>query len=151
MMPGKHSILWIALIAMLVAGCGSGLGGRSYSRSDARKAYKVTYGEVYAVHEVNIEGEYTQLGTLGGGLIGYSIGRSGSGTRVTGAVGGVAGAVAGREVEKAATSLDGLEITIDMDRGDTLVIVQSNDVSFAPGDRVKVLLGRGNEARVVKQ
>lgn len=151
MMARKLPILWIALIAMLVAGCGSGLGGRSYSRSDARKAYKVTYGEVYAVHEVGIEGEYSQLGTLGGGLIGYSIGRSGSGTRVTAAVGGVAGAVAGREVEKAATSLDGLEITVDMNNGDTLVIVQANDVGFSPGEKVRVLRGRGNEARVVKR
>ena len=147
----KESVIWFALIAMCLAGCGSGLGGRSYSRSDARKAYKVTYGEVYAVEGVHIEGEYTQLGTMGGGLVGYSIGRSGSGGRVAGAVGGVAGAVVGREVETAATSLDGVEITVEMDRGDTLVIVQSNDVSFAPGEKVKVLLGRGSEARVVKR
>ena len=145
------SFLWIALMAILLAGCGNGLGGRTYSRSDARQAYKVSYGEVFDVHEVDIEGEYSQLGTLGGGLIGYSIGRSGSGTRVTGAVGGVAGAVVGREVEKAATSLDGLEITVDMDRGDTLVIVQANDVGFSPGEKVRILRGRGNEARVVKR
>jgi outer membrane lipoprotein SlyB len=147
----KMPILWIVLITSCLLGCGSGLGGRSYSRSDARTAYKVTYGEIYAVEEVHIEGEYTQLGTMGGGLVGYSIGRSGSGGRVTGAVGGVAGAVVGREVEKAATSLNGVEITVEMDRGDTLVIVQANDVSFTPGEKVQVLLGRGNEARVVKR
>jgi outer membrane lipoprotein SlyB len=151
MMSRRFSILWVVLIALPLCGCGNGLGGRSYSRSDARQAYKVSYGEVFDVHPVAIEGEYTQLGTLGGGLVGYSVGRSGSGGRVTGAIGGVAGAVVGRETEKAATSLDGLEITIDMDRGDTLVIVQANDVSFSPGEKVRVLRGRGNEARVVKR
>ena len=61
-----------------------------------------------------------------------------------------AGAVAGREIEKAATRESGLEITVDMDRGDTLVIVQSDEVVFQPGERIRVLFGRGDEARVVK-
>lgn len=153
-MHGQHvlRVRVLVIVGLLcgLAACANSLGGRSYSRSDARQAYRVRFGEVTAVESVSIEGEYTSLGTMGGGLVGYSIGRSGSGTRVTGAVGGVAGAVAGREVEKAATTEHGLEITVAMDRGDTLVIVQSADVEFSPGDRVKVLLGRGNEARVVE-
>ncbi|MGB5249846.1 MAG: hypothetical protein WBO47_09485, partial [Gammaproteobacteria bacterium] len=59
-------------------------------------------------------------------------------------------AVAGRGVEKAATAENGLEISVEMDNGGVLLIVQSDDVSFAPGERVRVLRGRGDEARVLK-
>lgn len=147
----------IAGLALLIAvsGCARGLGGGDYSRRDARQAYRVQYGAVVATRPVKIEGEYTNLGTLGGGTVGYSLGRvigdgDGDGSRVAGAVGGVAGAVAGREVEKVATTEAGLEITLDMDRGDSLVIVQSSDVGFRAGERVRVLFGGRNEARVLK-
>jgi outer membrane lipoprotein SlyB len=140
-------------LLLLAAACAGGLGGRDYDRSDARQAYRVEWGKVASVAPVKIEGQYTELGTAGGAAVGYSLGRvigDGSGSRVAGAVGGVAGAVAGREIEKAATSEAGLEIMVDMDRGDTLVIVQSADVDFQTGERVRVLFGRGDEARVVK-
>jgi outer membrane lipoprotein SlyB len=131
----------IAGLALLIAvsGCARGLGGGDYSRRDARQAYRVQYGAVVATRPVKIEGEYTNLGT-----------GDGDGSRVAGAVGGVAGAVAGREVEKVATTEAGLEITLDMDRGDSLVIVQSSDVGFRAGERVRVLFGGRNEARVLK-
>jgi outer membrane lipoprotein SlyB len=121
----------IAGLALLIAvsGCARGLGGGDYSRRDARQAYRVQYGAVVATRPVKIEGEYTNLGTLGGGTVGYSLGRvigDGDGSRVAGAVGGVAGAVA------------------------ALVIVQSSDVGFRAGERVRVLFGGRNEARVLK-
>ena len=142
-----------AMVTLAVAGCAGGLGGRDYDRGDTRRAYRVEWGRVASVAAVDIEGQYTELGTVGGAAVGYSLGRiigDGSGSRVAGAVGGVAGAVAGREIEKAATSDSGLEIMVDMDRGDSLVIVQTADVVFQPGERVRVLLGNGDEARVVK-
>jgi outer membrane lipoprotein SlyB len=143
----------ILILALTIAACAGGLGGRDYDRGDTRQAYKVEWGKVASVTPVEIEGQYTELGTVGGGAVGYSLGRiigDGSGSRVAGAIGGVAGAVAGREIEKAATSDSGLEIMVDLDRGDTLVIVQSADVSFQSGERVRILFGAGNEARVVK-
>ncbi len=144
----------LSLGVLAVAGCASpSLSGDVYSRSDAGRAMRAHDGEVLGLRRVAIEGEPTALGTSGGGLVGYSLGRvigSGSGSRVAGAVGGVAGAVAGQQVEKAATSENGLEITVDMDRGDVLVIVQSDDVAFAPGERVRVLLGPDGAARVLK-
>lgn len=146
-------ILLVLCLAITSGGCAKSLGGRSYDRGDARQAYAVTFGQVVSVYPVRIEGEAGTLGTAGGAAIGYSLGRligSGSSSRVGGAVGGVAGAVAGREVEKAATAENGFEITVDMDRGGTLLIVQSADVAFAAGERVRVLRGRGDEARVLK-
>lgn len=140
-------------LVIAISGCARGLGGSDYSRRDARQAYRVQYGTVVATRAVTIEGEYTNLGTVGGGAVGYSLGRiigDGDGSRVAGAVGGVAGAVAGRELEQAATTEAGLEITLDMDRGDTLVIVQSSDVDFRAGEQARVLFGGRKEARVLK-
>mgnify|MGYP001821683814 FL=1 len=143
-----------AIILGTASGCATrSLSGDVYNRSDAQKAWRAHWGEVVGVRSVTIEGEPSALGTSGGGLVGYSLGRvvgSGSGSRVAGAVGGVAGAVAGQQVEKAATTEGGIELTVDMDRGDVLVIVQSDDVDFAAGERVRVLLGRGDQARVMK-
>ncbi len=154
-MKVRNTMGYLGMLGMsfLIVACASGLGGRDYDRGDARQAYKVEWGKVATVSVVKIEGQYTELGTAGGAAVGYSLGRiigDGSGSRVAGAVGGVAGAVAGREIEKAVTSDTGLEIMVDMDRGDSLVIVQSADVSFQSGERVRVLFGSGNEARVVK-
>lgn len=140
-------------LALVTCACAGDLGGRTYSRSDAREPYRVRYGEVVAVAPVTIEGEHSSLGTVGGGAVGWSLGRvvgDGSGSRVAGAVGGVAGAVAGREIERAATTESGLEIMVDMDRGDTLVIVQAADEAFAAGERVRILFGGRSEARVLK-
>jgi outer membrane lipoprotein SlyB len=151
----RRFITCLGGLAILVsAGCANpSLSGDVYSRSDAGRAMQAHDGTVRALRRVTIEGEPTALGTSGGGLVGYSLGRvigSGSGSRVAGAVGGVAGAVAGQQVEKSVTTENGLEITVDMDRGDVLVIVQSDDVLFSAGEPVRVLLGRDGAARVLK-
>lgn len=140
-------------LAWLIAGCAGGLGGGDYPRSDARRAMRVHYGEILRVESVRIAGEHSPLGTAGGAAVGYGLGRivgDGRGRVVAGTVGAVAGAVAGRELEEAATAEDGLEITVALDGGGTLVIVQSGEVAFRPGERVRVLRGRGDEARVLK-
>ncbi|MCZ6500542.1 MAG: hypothetical protein O6844_08670, partial [Gammaproteobacteria bacterium] len=66
------------------------------------------------------------------------------------AVGGVVGAVAGQAIEKKITEQDGLEITIEMDNGRVIAIVQAATVDFVDGERVRVLTGRGDRARVLK-
>ena len=151
--PTDMRVTLLIALVLATSACAGDLGGRTYSRSDAREAYRVRYGEVVTVAPVIIEGESSSLGTIGGGAVGWSLGRvvgDGSGSRVAGALGGVGGALAGREVEKAVTTESGLEIMVDMDRGDTLVIVQAADEAFAAGERVRVLFGGRSEARVLK-
>jgi outer membrane lipoprotein SlyB len=151
---GRWTVALVMLAgSLLLTGCADSLGGSDYSRRDARQAYRVLYGEVAGVNPVRIEGEATGLGTAGGAAIGYSLGRvigDGDSGRLAGAVAGTAGAVAGREIEKSLTAEDGLEITVRLDGGETLLIVQSADVAFRVGERVRVLRGQGAEARVLK-
>jgi outer membrane lipoprotein SlyB len=137
----------------LVAACTTPSSGKVYSRSDARTAWSVTEGRVADVKPVQIEGERSVLGTAGGGYVGYELGRvvgDGRGRDLAGAVGAVAGAVAGQAAEERITRQDAFQITVDLDRGETVAVVQAADVSFAPGERVKVLRRGDGAARVSK-
>jgi len=146
-------ILLLAAAGLAIAGCAPPASGRMYSRHEARTAWDVRYGKVIAVDEAVIEGQRTPLGRIGGGLIGYEAGRTvgdGSGSRVAGAVGAVAGAVAGQAIEERATREDAWQFTVELDGGRTIAIVQARDQSFQPGERVKVYMRRDGAARVAK-
>jgi outer membrane lipoprotein SlyB len=140
----------LAVLPLFVA-CASPSSGRVYSREEARTAWTVVEGRVAEVKPVQIEGNRSVLGTAGGGYVGYELGRtlgSGRGRDLAGAVGAVAGAAAGQAVEERATRQDALQITVDLDRGETIAIVQADDVVFEPGERVKVLRRGDGAARV---
>jgi outer membrane lipoprotein SlyB len=143
----------VLVAAALVAGCAPPPGGSVYSRQEVRQAWNVAYGQVAAVGEATIEGRRTAVGRVGGGLIGYEVGRSvggGTGRRIAGAVGAVAGAVAGEAVEEQATRTKGLEITVDLDGGRSIMVVQAADQGFALGERVRVYTRSDGAARVSK-
>lgn len=148
-------ILIVTLLGgtLLVAGCArQSASSQVYPRYDTRTAYDVEYGEVVAVREVEIEGYSTFIGTWGGAVVGQAVGRSAAnsrdGRRVASAVGGVAGAVIGEAIEREATSEVGLEITVELDSGGTVAVVQAADIVFAPGDEARVLFGPQGSARV---
>ncbi len=148
-----RSVLTALLVISVGAGCASSASSKVYPRQQAQQAWTVEYGKVTGVDEVTIEGERSYLGRAGGGYVGYEVGRAvvdGSGRGVAGAVGAVAGAVAGDAVEERATRQPGLQITVDLDEGATVAIVQATDQPFAVGERVKVLRGQRGAARVTK-
>lgn len=145
------SFVLLAAVATLV-GCASSLSGASYSRDQARVAQEVEYGRVEAVRVVAIEGTKSNIGTgagaIAGGVAGAGIG-SGSTTRTVGALAGaILGGMAGAAAEEGLTRQDGLEITVRLDSGRTIAVVQAADVQFRPGDRVRVLYGRDGTTRV---
>lgn len=147
------TILFLASIGLAASGCAPPASGRYYSREEARQAWDVHYGKVAAIDEVVIEGQRTAVGRVGGGFIGYEAGRAvgeGSGSDIAGAVGAVAGAVAGQAAEERITREKGWQITVELDGGRTLAVVQAQDQSFQPGERVRVYMRRGGEARVAK-
>ena len=149
----RNASILLLIAALGTAGCAPPASGRYYSRQEARVAWDVRYGKVAAVDEVVIEGQRTALGRVGGGLIGYQAGRTvgeGSGQDVAAAVGAVAGAVAGRAIEERATREDGWQITVDLDGGRSIAVVQARDQTFRVGERVRVYMRRGGAARVAK-
>jgi outer membrane lipoprotein SlyB len=142
--------------ALLLAGCAASTSGNVYSPRDTRTAWDVDYGKVTDIDTVQIEGEATEVGKIGGGYIGYEAGRAighGQGhpaEDLGGAVGAVAGVLVGSAVEKAATRQDGYQITVELDGGRTIAVVQAKDQAFAVGERVKIFSRRDGAARVAK-
>jgi len=123
--------IWIllvpALLPAILAGCASGLGGGDYERKEARRVYEVKMGVVESVRSVKLEGTASGVGATAGGV-----------------VGGVAGAAA----EEAATRKPGIEITVRLDSGRTIAVVQEDTgEKFAPGERVR-MLESGGQARI---
>jgi len=140
----------ILTVAALLAGCAPGLGGGAYKREEARREQNVRLGMVESVRPVQIEGTRSGIGPAAGavigGVAGSSIGR-GRGSTVGTVLGGVAGGVAGQAAEEMSTRRTGVEITVKLDRGGLVAIVQEADETFKPGERVRIL-SDGHTSRV---
>lgn len=137
----------LMLVAALgVAGCAAGLGGDSYSRTEARRVMNVQYAVVEAVRPVKLEGTKTLVGpgagAAVGGIAGSSVG-GGKGAAVAAVIGAVAGGLAGAAIEEGATRKPGVEITLRMENGrnNNLIAVVQEDAgeNFQVGERVRVV------------
>jgi len=141
----------ITILLLILVGCASSRSGEVYSRDEARRAQTVQMGTVESVKSVQIEGTKTPAGPVAGavvgGVAGSTIGR-GSGRALATVLGAVAGGVAGSVVEEKATQKPGLEITVRLDGGRIISVVQEADVPFAAGDRVRVLTSADGTTRV---
>jgi len=141
----------IGLLAFFLAGCAPSKSGRVYSRDQARVQHSVYYGTVLEVDEVLIEGTKTPLGTIAGGAAGAALGSTiggGSGRTVATVLGGIVGGIAGSAAEEGVTRRDGLELTVELDNGQIISVVQEADDQFGVGDRVRIVKGPGGSTRV---
>lgn len=147
----KTSQLCIIVLASLVlAACASANSGSVYSRDEARKVQTIRTGVVESVRQVRLEGSKTPIGTIAGGAVGGIAGgaaSSGRGGTIAAVIGAVAGGLLGSALEEGITRKDGLEITIKLDGGALVAVVQEADEAFAPGDRVR-LVESGGTTRV---
>ena len=144
MPPLRLTLLAAALIALTA--CASSLSGSTYSRDQARGEMSVRMGVIESVRQVQIEGTRSPVGSIAGGVIGGVAGRNiggGSGSIVGSVVGAVAGGVAGSAIEEGVTRQTGLEITVKLDNGQLIAVTQAADEDFRPGERVRILSGRG--------
>ncbi len=135
-------LILVAALAVLVTACASSNSGSVYKRDDARKVQTVKTGVVESVRLVKLEGTKTPIGTIAGGAIGGIAGGSvghGRGSAVVAVIGAVAGALAGSAVEEVATRKDALEITVKLDGGGLVAIVQEADEQFHPGEKVRIV------------
>jgi len=121
-------------------------------RSASATTQTIDIGTVIAVRDVNIEGNSTNLGTYGGGIMGSAIGSTigrGDGSTIAAAAGAVGGAIVGQKIEKNLTKKIAQEITVEMDDGGRVVVVQEKlEPVFSAGDRVSVLESRAGYSRI---
>jgi outer membrane lipoprotein SlyB len=151
----RSKIGWRGLIAAMavlgLGGCASSLSGDTYHRGEAMRAQSVEMGVVDSVRFVVIEGTRTGVGTAAGAALGGIAGSTiGGGYRANtaGAIGGaVIGGVAGHAIEEGSTRKQGVEVTVRLDQGRMIAVVQEATEEFRPGDRVR-LVSDGYRTRV---
>ncbi len=148
-------ILALFLLATtgFLASCASSRSGQVYSRDQARQEMRVNYGTVREVREVQIEGTQSGVGAVAGGVTGGVLGSmvgGGKGQVLGAVVGALGGAAGGALTEEAVTKKNALEITVELDTGEMLSIVQEADIQLYAGDRVRVLRGNDGSSRVQK-
>ncbi len=143
----KNTQVLIALCMVgLLSACASSKSGDVYTREQTRQAQTVKMGVVESVRQVKIEGTKSGVGTGAGAVVGGVAGNTmggGKGRILTTVVGAVAGGLAGSAAEEGLTRTDGIEITVKLDSGNMIAIVQEATEEFHPGDRVRVLEGGG--------
>ncbi|MGZ8258431.1 MAG: glycine zipper 2TM domain-containing protein, partial [Methylotenera sp.] len=107
-------------------------------------------GIVESVRQVKLEGTKSPIGTVAGGAVGGVAGSTighGRGSTIAAIVGAVAGGIAGAAAEEGITRKDGLEITVKLDGGGLVAVVQEADEPFNAGDKVR-LIESGGTTRV---
>lgn len=147
----KKTGLVIAIMCVVLTGCASSRSGKVYSRDQARRSQTIQMGIVELVHNVLIEGTKSSVGGLAGGAAGAALGStigSGTGKTVAAVFGAIAGGLAGSAAEEKVTQKDAFEITVKLDNGSTIVVVQEADEVFAVGDRVRILKDPDGTTRV---
>lgn len=140
----------VAAGALMLGGCAYHAGSRDYRGYEARGEQAVRFGVVETVREVRVHPRDTGVGSSAGAFLGGVAGsHAGRGSgNIVGFIGGaIIGSIVGHNVEQAANELRGLEVTVLLDSGQYIAIVQGADEAFRAGDRVRVLAGR-NSTRV---
>jgi outer membrane lipoprotein SlyB len=146
----------VLLSGAVLAGCAQPtLTGTTYSRGEVRQAQTVQMGYVESVTPVVIEGRTDGIVGVGtgaavGGILGRGVG-GGRGRDLATVAGVVAGGVAGQRVEEATSRRQGVELTVRLDSGRIVSVVQEADPNqdFWPGQPVRVL-GQGGTMRVTR-
>ena len=151
-MNASTRIFLAAVAAVTIAGCATSKSGSVYSREDALREQTVRMGVVESVREVKLEGTRSGIGpaagAVAGGVAGSSIGH-GRGSALGAIAGAVVGGIAGQAVEQSATKKQGVEVTVKLDSGQMVAVMQEADETFRPGDRVRIL-SDGATSRVTR-
>jgi outer membrane lipoprotein SlyB len=135
----------IALGAALVSGCAYNRGSGDYQGYEVMGEQSVRFGVVETVRDVRISPRNTGIGATSGAFIGGIAGShvgGGSGEIVGAIAGTVLGSIIGYNAEKQVNEVPGVEVTVLLDSGKYIAIVQQAGEPFRSGDRVRVLTGR---------
>ncbi|MFC1468068.1 glycine zipper 2TM domain-containing protein [Verrucomicrobiota bacterium] len=143
----------LTVLAMITTGCATRSSGVTYTTEQARTAQQVAYGTVTGVREVTIQDAETGLGGAAGGVAGGVAGSTigeGKGSTLGAVAGALAGAAIGHMAEKKMRTDAGLEIEVKKENGQIISVVQTADVMFEVGERVRILTGDDGTIRVTK-
>lgn len=141
-------LILISIVSFTLIACATSKSGDVYSRDDARKVQTVRMGVVESIRQVKLEGTKTPIGTIAGaavgGIAGSAVGGNDKVSAIAAVIGAVAGGLAGSAIEEGITREDGIELTIKLDNGTLVAIVQEATEEFKPGERVRLIESNGN-------
>ena len=142
-----NKALIISLILSFGGCANSSLQPDTYDRDSVQKISNVLYGEVVSLKNVEIEGGATS-GSIVGGLVGAATGSNMSDSKpeseIGAVLGGAIGATIGGNLSKNFQSRDGIQLTLNMDDGRTISVVQEvGGYIFSVGDLVEVVTTKG--------
>jgi outer membrane lipoprotein SlyB len=142
------TLILVTAITGALGACATSNSGDVYSREDTRKVQTVRMGVVEGIRQVKLEGTKSPVGTIAGaavgGIAGSTVGGNDKVSAIAAVIGAVAGAVAGAAIEEGITREDGIEITVKLDNGTLIAIVQEATDKFTPGERVRLIESNGN-------
>ncbi len=148
-----YTASFLAGCVLLLAGCTFPSSQPTVARSQVGIVQSLDLGYVLEVRDVIIDGERTVIGVFGGGAIGaaaaHPTGSVGVGEALGQAAAATAGAVVGSAVEEKVTRKRAQELTIQLDNGSTIVVINEiEEAQFRQGDRVQVNSGGWGPATV---
>ena len=137
----------IAMCALALGACAyPPAGPTDYHAYQVAGEQTVRFGVVESVRDVRLHGPNTGVGGATGAAIGMVAGSNvggGSGQIVGAIAGTLLGGIIGSNMEQSVTERQGLEVTVLLDSGKYLAVVQEATEPFRAGDRVRILSGRG--------
>lgn len=147
----KSAAFVIVGVAALGA-CAPTGGGNVVSSQAAGQVSEVEYGTVIDARAVVIQGENNGVGAAAGVVAGAAAGSQiggGQDDRIAaGVAGAVVGGLVGNEVEKAVDRQNGIQYTVRLQSGRTIVVTQGNNPMIPIGARVQVVYDSNGQARV---
>ena len=136
--------------ALALGGCAYNAGSADYRAYETQGEQSVRFGVVETVRPVRIQPANTGVGgtagAFAGGIAGSTVG-GGNGQIVGALAGTILGAIIGSNIEQQSNEIPGVEVTVLLDSGKYIAVVQGADEAFRSGDRVRILSGR-NATRV---
>ncbi|MEO7495510.1 MAG: glycine zipper 2TM domain-containing protein [Massilia sp.] len=103
--------------------------------------YCTNCATIEAVNPIEVNGDGSYLGTIGGGVVGALIGSQigdGNGRTAAQVAGAAAGAYAGRNIERNAKRTHHYEVVLRFPNGGTQTLDYPNDPGFRVGEKVKL-------------
>ncbi len=143
----KLGLVFTAAALLGMGGCASpGFGGADYRGYQTGTEQSVRFGVVESVRVVRVDAQQTGVGATSGAILGGIAGSNvggGSGAAAAAVAGALIGGIIGSHIEADANAGSAIEITVLLDGGRYIAVVQAPDEVFRVGDRVRVLSGQG--------
>jgi outer membrane lipoprotein SlyB len=139
----------LSCTVLLLGGCSNEFSGNQYAAEGVGEVSRAERGVIISMRKVEIRKDGTPgalLGAAGGGVLGSMIGE-GKGRVLATAAGAAAGGLAGHAIQN--RSRLGVEYTVRLENGETIVLTQGAEPALSVGQEVYVVDSKRGRGRIV--